>query len=480
MNVSKNKQVAILLSPPLTESFELTLARALDLKRQAVPLCLLYCNGTTKGCVVNPFKFSMICSHCKSVLNRALNENFNDVVALPIDNFDPGVDNDLDAINGLKIWKAKLWQGVVSTIMTFYRIDINIESKEQGSCRLLFSTMAKNFDAYSNYVYLCLSKYLSTNNPARIEFFNGRIVPGIAAMSAAVQQGVNFTVIEVSGFGYPIFLAHNHSVHDLSYLKTRLKNYISDNRFDAELGVRFFENRRSGMATDGPSFLGRQKPGYVSCPPGLKIIAIFLSSPDEFEISGDQWFTLASKAPASFVIKLRQKLSDEYLVVVRMHPNQDGDKTGKTKQIMDQLSDVRGLLLIKPKDRQSTYELIDVCSCVLSFGSTVGLEATYWGKVSLLAGRAPWEDTGVAYVVKSPTEAVELIKSKPAPCSKKQAVMVGSYFMDRKDTSESLSWGAGGGYGFFVDGKSYLRYKRQSIVYWGSRAFDKFLRGVCR
>ena len=76
--------VAIMLSPPLTHWFELTLARALDLKRKGTPLCVLYCNGKTKGCAANPFCISSICSHCRVVRDAAIQESLGDVVALAL------------------------------------------------------------------------------------------------------------------------------------------------------------------------------------------------------------------------------------------------------------------------------------------------------------------------------------------------------------------------------------------------------------
>ncbi|HEY8095338.1 MAG TPA: hypothetical protein VIE65_04490 [Methylobacter sp.] len=471
-----DRVVAIMLSSPLTESFELTIARALDLKRIGTPLLVLYCNGTMKGCAANPFKLSNICAHCRIVRDAALEENLPEVEALALDAFVPAGDQRSILMDRLQSCKKAISDGAASTIKTFYRVESGAMQDKSGLCQYLFSAMARNFEVYSEYIYICISNFLLVRDVIRLEFFNGRIVPTRALMVAAVQQSIDFTVIEVSGYGQPIFLSRNHEVHDLGYLKRRLRNYLDGGDFDVVLGGKFFYNRRNGAATDTRSFLQWQKSGCCNYPKDREIIAIFLSSPDEFDVMGDQWFTLGSKEPAEFIIELRKLLSENYRIVVRMHPNQDGDRTGKTRLIIDRLGNIGQINLIRPRDPQSTYELIDNSRYILTFGSTVGLEATYWGKVSMLAGRAIWEDADVSFSVNTPADVVKLIESNPVPHSRKRAAMVGSYLMDKKDDSASLSWGDGGKYGFFANGKSYLPLKRKSFAYWISRALDRLMR----
>ena len=308
----------------------------------------------------------------------------------------------------------------------------------------------------------------------RFEFFNGRIVPTRALMLAAAQQSMEFCVIELSGYGQPIFLSLNEEVHDLFYLKRRLSEYFERKQFDLVAGEAFFVKRRKGLVTQDQSYLQWQKPGRGSYRKDQPILGIFLSSPDELDVCGDQWYTPGSKDAAGFILELRELLSPSYLIVVRMHPNQDGDRTGKSKLMMDRLSKVDGVVLIKPRDPQSTYELMDDCRYVLTFGSTVGLEATYWGKVSVLVGRAIWEDANVTFNVSTPAELVDLLELLDPLC-KELAVIVASYIMAKKDDLELLSWGDGGKYGFFVAGKSYLSHKRKGFAYWISRAIHHLM-----
>jgi capsule polysaccharide export protein KpsC/LpsZ len=55
--------------------------------------------------------------------------------------------------------------------------------------------------------------------------------------------------------------------------------------------------------------------------------------------------------------------------------------------------------VIRPDSPSNTYTLIDHCDAVLTFGSTTGIEATFWGKPSILIGTAMYESFDVVHQV---------------------------------------------------------------------------------
>jgi hypothetical protein len=206
------------------------------------------------------------------------------------------------------------------------------------------------------------------------------------------------------------------------------------------------------------------------------VLAIFTSSPDELEVSGHEWFTEASSRPSEFIARVRELLPDDYRVVVRMHPNQRGDRTGQSEAMLKELSATPGIVTFGPRSRVSSYELLDRAHYVLTFGSTIGLEAVYWGKPSILAGRAIWEDMGITFNVTTPQDVVDLIAKERGPLSRDVAVKVASFLMDDRGHSSTLSWGDGDQYGFFVNGVGYLPLKRRSLHYFLARSVDKLMR----
>ena len=57
--------------------------------------------------------------------------------------------------------------------------------------------------------------------------------------------------------------------------------------------------------------------------------------------------------------------------------------------------DSQNFYVIRPESPSSTYTLIDQCDAVLTFGSRAGIEATFWGKPSILVGTAVYESFDV-------------------------------------------------------------------------------------
>lgn len=64
------------------------------------------------------------------------------------------------------------------------------------------------------------------------------------------------------------------------------------------------------------------------------------------------------------------------------------------KNYLGKYSSLKGtaIHLIPPDSKVSTYALMMSASKTLTFGSTVGIEATYWGKVSILYGKSFYMD----------------------------------------------------------------------------------------
>jgi hypothetical protein len=96
-----------------------------------------------------------------------------------------------------------------------------------------------------------------------------------------------------------------------------------------------------------------------------------------------------------------------------------------------QLVDIRklgerfaNLRVIWPHDSIDSYALLDACEKTLTFGSTIGIEATYWGKPSILAGRAFYENLDCVYRPKSHDELVALLRRDGLPpCPADSALM---------------------------------------------------------
>lgn len=464
-------KIGVVLPSALTESFEIVLARIIDLVNAEEDVEIIQCDGAVKGCVANPFNIKLTCDHCKNVRDNAV-----DALKIPCRRLSINNESRVGFISEAKFSDAQIEDiklSIESTILTFYRR--KKENLNKADVRnLLMSHLAKNFFTYSKAIYVESKSLIVTRGLGRLEFFNGRIVPNYALLKSAQDAGVDFSIIEVAGIHRNILTVKNKSMHDLDYRQSALRKFIDSRLNREDQGVQFFESRRSGERTDTISFVKQQVHGMIK-ETEKPIFAIFTSSTDEFEFLGDQWFTEASKNPYSFILKLSKLIGNAYKIIVRMHPNQAGDYTGATKILEKKLRELDDVEVISPKERQSTYELIDKASVVLAFGSSVSVEATYARKPSILVGRAIWEFLDIAYYAETAETVAELLRNDLEAKSKIDAIAVASYYMIGDGVKGALSWDKDKKL-FFVNGKNFLGKKRSSFIRYITRFLDKLLR----
>ena len=67
------------------------------------------------------------------------------------------------------------------------------------------------------------------------------------------------------------------------------------------------------------------------------------------------------------------------------------------------------------------------CETVVTFGSTMGIEAPYWGKPRILSGRAEYENLGAVEVVATIDDLIVKINAKLEPASPHLAYPYGVY-----------------------------------------------------
>ena len=72
----------------------------------------------------------------------------------------------------------------------------------------------------------------------------------------------------------------------------------------------------------------------------------------------------------------------------------------------------KNLTVIEPDEKIDTYALMEACDKILSTYSTMGCEATYWGKISILAGVSPYDELDCVYKAHSMQELYKLIDDK--------------------------------------------------------------------
>ena len=203
--------------------------------------------------------------------------------------------------------------------------------------------------------------------------------------------------------------------HDLTLFQERVREAWL-NSDDLELRDKtahaFFEERKRGQTANWKSFTDKQVVGVLPRQWDNKKqnIGIFNSSEDELASIGDFF---ADPVYPSQAIAVSRIAADTLAAgkpihyYLRIHPNLAELENSSLANLL--ALDSPNLTIIDADDSISTYCLLDACDRILTFGSTVGVEATYWGKPSILTGASFYDNLNVAYRAETHEEVMDLL-----------------------------------------------------------------------
>ena len=283
----------------------------------------------------------------------------------------------------------------------------------------------------TTYQYMC--DYICKQKPDRVYVFNGRFCAMRAILRACQRYGVQCEIHE-RGFDkdhYQLYL--DHLPHDISYMQSRINQHWNnaESATDCETtGAQWFEGRKNRVETNWQSFVKEQEIGQL--PDGFdhskRNMAIFVSSEDEFVSIGDQWKHPIYEDQVDGIRRILASFNDEpdFHFYLRVHPNLKGLDNSQTRSIAQLKFD--NLTTIPAESSVDTYQLISACEKTISFGSSVGIEATYWDRPSILLGACLYRNLGSTYEPETHPQAVELIEKALKPKSKNGALKYGFWF----------------------------------------------------
>ncbi|KAF5423107.1 MAG: Capsule polysaccharide biosynthesis protein [Candidatus Methanocomedens sp.] len=372
---------------------------------------IIQCSGGLASCEPNPNHYSLRCSLCRSKRNKGL-----DLIKLPEENrhelalhkFDQFFEiPDFPSIQELKefqINNVDIGMAVTSTLISMVREPYpDIKHYKHFINKNLPMSLA---------VYNAIEYYLEEIKPDVFYLFNGRYAALRPAQRAAQKLGVKTYVHERAGVLQRYSLTEDTYPHDIEYQKSQIEQHWNDERPIAkkeELARQWFEERRGGKDQSWHSFTKSQVKGNLpkDFDPTRRNIAIFISSQDEFEsIAG--WENPIYKDQIDAINSIINGDADENIrFYLRIHPNLKGLKNTQTKELSG--LEAPNLTVIPADASIDSYELMDACEKVITFGSTMGIESVFWGKPSILVGRALYENVEGCYIPETHDELIDQI-----------------------------------------------------------------------
>lgn len=310
--------------------------------------------------------------------------------------------NSIKELRELKIEQFEIGDAALSSMVSIVRDpnpDLNVNKD-----------LLSNIILSADYCYHYFQSQLQAYKIDTFYNFNGRFATNRAALRAAQKIGVP-TLMHERGSNLNTYeLFDNVLPHEIMPFTNRVSkswNSQPDEEQRNRIAHDFYKNRASGKEQGWISFTKDQKKGLL--PDGwdetVDNIVIFNSSEDEYVSIGKDWDMGFFESQNALILRLMDdsRLSDKK-IWVRLHPNM----RGMAKEYLEKTyATLQGSIeLIMPDSLINSYDLIHAASKVLTFGSTVGVEATYWAKPSILLGPSFYKFFEVTY---NPNEYEELI-----------------------------------------------------------------------
>lgn len=423
-----SKKVLFVFSPhqrfPLISRIEIEVI--LNLLQEGKEVVFLGCNRELPICYMSQYHKESECSKCvfmQKNIRETLLQSKSKESKITFISYDSNLlineelmdFTNLDEIKSL-VWKGyNIGWGIASSIISHYRDHIpdlkrhKVElNKEIKVSKFILDNIHVVYDQYK---------------PDEIYLFNGRFSYQYPVLSFCISNNIDYSIYEFTAKSDQYRVIHNSTPHNIKNasdeILTRWEKELNYN-LKYEIGESFFmKTRLGGKNSLDHGYIDYQKKNFLPSSIDLnkEIICVFNSSIDEFAaVKGWEKKIPLFKDEYKALSELCNAFKDDpdKLFVLRVHPNLKFLTNTQNKQIKE-LANISNLVIIPAESKVDTYALIDCASKVITFGSTIGVEATYWGKPSILLGLSFYQNLDVTYIPQTKEELIILINTKNLP-----------------------------------------------------------------
>ena len=423
------------------------LNEALALNDRGDEIIWVYCNAKCQSCISNMNSNPVVCRNCVNRTHRILNKYSKKMILIPLFNKKESIRIDkkeylfsnIDEVKGFTYLNCNLGYSIASAYISATRNAIMSfsERHKQYYSKLVSQTIER---------FICFEKIVKECRPDCIIVFNGRYFDTGVCVEVAKKYSIDYQIKEVLDgprCGKPFFIEtfFNCSAFDINNKTERIhdtwrKSLLSEIEKN-KIGIQFYERKRRGESVGDKSYVENQQVGLLPVKWDMqkKNIVIFNSSDDELASVGadyDSYSLFQSQYVGICSILDHFKEETNMHFYLRMHPNLSKLDNPFVNDLLGLNDKFDNVTVIAPAAKISTYSLLDAADKIISFGSTMGVEANYWGKISILLSASEYYNLGVCYVPTNVQELYELIKSDLQPLNKDGAIKYAFYLLDRE------------------------------------------------
>jgi len=278
---------------------------------------------------------------------------------------------DTETLKNYRLDSAGLGMGAASSLISLYgdslyRADLHPEEV----CACLSAAAL---------VYERALAVVEQVRPDTVVTFNGRFATSKPIVAAAELSGVRALRHE-RGSTFQRYEVFEDALHNYAYIRQRIQDHwnAASPEQGTQKGHEFFRRRRGGDGIGWYSFTDQQTRGSTPAKTtGTQRVVYFSSSDDEYAAVTDvfepgPWPDQLSAVAA--LVRAAEGIPGLELIL-RIHPHLS-KKSPDERARWTGLSSAR-VRVIAPDELVDSYALLDSADVVVSYGSTIGMEAAY-------------------------------------------------------------------------------------------------------
>jgi hypothetical protein len=261
---------------------------------------------------------------------------------------------------------------------------------------------------------------LPLKGPAGVATPSGRFARNKAVVDYCLQDPkLDIRVLESSSHGHYEVVKDAQSVSEFSELIEKCWSESTD-ELKSKVGSNFFAKRINQAKSSADEWTHGMSPGLVPQLSESKKLCVFYTSTQiEFEGTGDSPKVDEFQSQVEAIRHLREKLPiEDWELVVRRHPRRVHETHGG-RDLLNGIDDIPNINIIDGDSKVDSYALGERADLIFHYGSTIGAEFTFLGKVPVYSLRNSywWKFAPAHHLAKkSQLRDLDLNNLRIAPC----------------------------------------------------------------
>jgi hypothetical protein len=330
---------------------------------------------------------------------------FKNVKKISLEKRDITYINSLEITNDISALKSLCFEGIQIGHCIFgdylgYKKGYSIDNFDDKAIVKKLITNAIQIVRFTN-------QLLSKKKYSKVYIFNGRNTFNAPIKRLCELHKIHYRIHERGSSKSKYFL-EDYTPHNIGQVSQKIEKIKINSKIKE--GHNYFINKRKGIESSWVSFKKTTNLDKIKLPTSNRLVVFYSSSEFEFEAVSDQNPRNMQFESQIVAIKKVFKLLDEldFQLVVRVHPNMSN-----SMELLNELREIslsNNVKIFWPDDEVDSYELLDLSSVVITYGSTMGAEALYWNKPCVLLQRAYYEKIDGLFIPENELQLKSIVR----------------------------------------------------------------------